>query len=285
VVDTKSTAATTQFTRETIELLPTSRNGIVSLLAQAPGVRTLRDVGGSSLNQVPTFRAFGQAGEAYSTFEGVQTSSLQASSGQANYWDYTALEEASVKTLGNSAEVLQLEVDNVAIVKSGSNEFHSSTSCSKSGPNFQSDNIDDELRAQRHHQHADLANRYSISSDIGGRIIRDKLWFYTAGRRQIDDQAPLNTFTPDGSLRLPKSWRGSRRRRCRIRCRRQQADRLLRVQPQVRHLEFEPVHSVLGPQHHHDAERHDQGGTSARVVEPVHDLGAVRLLELRQPLR
>ena len=78
VVDTTSTTATTQFTRETIELLPTSRNGIVSLLAQAPGVRTLRDVGGSSLNQVPTYRVFGQAGEAYSTLEGVQTSSLQA---------------------------------------------------------------------------------------------------------------------------------------------------------------------------------------------------------------
>ena len=61
VVDTTSTTATTQFTRETIELIPTSRNGIVSLLAQAPGVRTLRDVGGSSLNQVPTYRVFGQA--------------------------------------------------------------------------------------------------------------------------------------------------------------------------------------------------------------------------------
>ncbi|MFN7982864.1 MAG: hypothetical protein U0Q11_13470 [Vicinamibacterales bacterium] len=54
---------------------------------------------------MPTFRVFGQAGEACSTLEGVQTSSLQASSGQANYWDYTTLEEASVKTLGNSAEV------------------------------------------------------------------------------------------------------------------------------------------------------------------------------------
>src|SRR5262245_27215057 len=38
VVDTTSTAATTQFTRETIELLPTSRNGVVSLLAQAPEI-------------------------------------------------------------------------------------------------------------------------------------------------------------------------------------------------------------------------------------------------------
>ena len=49
-----------------------------------------------------------------------------------------------------------------------------------------------------------MANRYSISGDIGGRIIRDKLWFYTAGRRQIDDQAPLNTFKPDGSPAIAK---------------------------------------------------------------------------------
>ena len=62
VVDTRSTTAVTQFTRESIEFLPSSRNGIVSLLAQAPGVRTLRDVGGSSINQVPTYRVFGQSG-------------------------------------------------------------------------------------------------------------------------------------------------------------------------------------------------------------------------------
>ncbi len=204
VVDTTSTAATTQFTRETIELLPTSRNGVVSLLAQAPGVRTLRDVGGSSLNQVPTYRVFGQAGEAYSTLEGVQTSSLQASSGQANYWDYTTLEEASVRTLGNSAEVPSRGVNLVGIVKSGGNQFHSSTSYNKSGPDFQSDNIDDELRAKGLTGGSTLSNRYSISSDLGGRIIRDKLWFYVAGRRQTDDQQPLNTFKPDGSPAIAK---------------------------------------------------------------------------------
>jgi len=204
VVDVSSTAATTQFTRETIELLPTSRNGVVSLLAQAPGVRTLRDVGGSSLNQVPTFRVFGQAGEAYSTLEGVQTSSLQASSGQANYWDYTTLEEASVRTLGNSAEVPSRGVNLMAIVKSGSNEFHSTTSYNKTGPNFQSDNIDDGLRAKGITGGQTLASRYSVSSDLGGRIIRDKLWFYTAGRRQIDDQQPLNTLKPDGTPAIAK---------------------------------------------------------------------------------
>ena len=181
MVDTTSTTATTQFTRESIELLPTSRNGIVSLLAQAPGVRTLRDVGGSSLNQVPTYRVFGQAGEAYSTLEGVQTSSLQASSGQANYWDYTTLEEAPVRTIGNSAEVPSRGVNLNAIVKSGSNDFHSSTS-------LQQDARRHAIRQHRrrtagaghYRRQRASANRYSVSSDLGGRIIRDKLWFYAA---------------------------------------------------------------------------------------------------------
>jgi hypothetical protein len=199
VVDTTSTSATTQFTRETIELLPTSRNGIVSLLAQAPGVRTLRDVGGSSLNQVPTYRVFGQAGEAYSTLEGVQTSSLQANSGQANYWDYTTIEEASVRTIGNGAEVPSRGVNLNAVVKSGGNVFHSTMTYNKTSADLQSDNIDDRLRAHGIESGTRLHNRYSVSADLGGRIVRDKLWFYTAGRRQTDDQEPLNTFMPDGT--------------------------------------------------------------------------------------
>jgi hypothetical protein len=198
VVDTTSTTATTQFTRESIELLPTSRNGIVSLLAQAPGVRTLRDVGGSSLNQVPTYRVFGQAGEAYSTLEGVQTSSLQASSGQANYWDYTTLEEAAVRTIGNSAEVPSRGVNLNALVKSGGNTFHSISSFNKTPLKYQSDNIDDNLRALGINSGAGISNRNSASADLGGRIIKDKLWFYTAARRQVDDKLPLNTFMPDG---------------------------------------------------------------------------------------
>jgi len=199
IVDVKSTAATTQFTRETIELLPSSRNGIVSLLAQAPGVRTLRDVGGSSLNQVPTYRSFGQAAEPYSTLEGVQTSSLQASGGQANYWDYTTIEEASVRTIGNSAEVPNRGVNLSAVVKSGSNNFHSSTWWNVTSPRLQSNNIDDELKAAGITGGDRLHSRYSFSGDLGGRIIRDTLWFYASGRRMIDDHEPLNTFKSDGS--------------------------------------------------------------------------------------
>ena len=199
VVDTTSTTATTQFTRESIELLPSSRNGVVSLLAQAPGVRTLRDVGGSSINTVPTFRVFGQAGEAYSTLEGVQTSSLQASSGQANYWDYLAIEEASVRTIGNSAEVPSRGVNLNAIVKSGGNEFHGSGWYNKTSSALQSNNVNAELEAQGVTQGERLDTRHSYSADLGGRIIRDKLWFYGATRRAINAFEVLNAYKPDGS--------------------------------------------------------------------------------------
>jgi hypothetical protein len=199
VVDTRSTTATTQFTRESIELLPTSRNGIVSLLAQAPGVRTLRDVGGSSINQVPTYRVFGQAGEAYSTLEGVQTSVLQPGGGNANYWDYTTIEEASVRTIGNSAEVPSRGVNLTAVVKSGSNEFHGSAWLNKTSSDLQSNNVDDKLAAQGIESGERLDTRHSYSADLGGRIIRDKLWFYASARRAVNGFEVLNTFKPDGS--------------------------------------------------------------------------------------
>jgi hypothetical protein len=198
VVDTRSTTTTTQLTKETIELLPSSRNGIVSILAQAPGVRTLRDVGGSTLNQVPTYRAFGQAGEPFTTLDGVWTSSLQSSGGQANYWDYTAIEEAAVKTLGNGAEVPSRGINLNAVVKSGGNQFHGTGYINYSGKSLQSDNIDATLQSEGITVSDLVDKRYSYSGDLGGRIIRDKLWFYTGARRAIDNHVPLNTVMPDG---------------------------------------------------------------------------------------
>ena len=49
VVDVASTNPTTSLTRETLELIATSRNGMQAVLAQAPGVRTNIDVGGDTI--------------------------------------------------------------------------------------------------------------------------------------------------------------------------------------------------------------------------------------------
>src|SRR5207253_7284623 len=46
VVDVVSSRPETTLTRETLELIPTSRNGMQALMAQPPGTRSTLDVGG-----------------------------------------------------------------------------------------------------------------------------------------------------------------------------------------------------------------------------------------------
>jgi hypothetical protein len=76
VVDVTATSASTQFTRETLELTPTSRNGAISLMVQAPGVRApgRLDVGGGTVGDTPEFSSFGQPIESFMVMEGLVTS-------------------------------------------------------------------------------------------------------------------------------------------------------------------------------------------------------------------
>ena len=62
VVDVASTAPSTLLTKEFLELTPTTRNGTMSLLTLAPGVRSYLDIGGSQLAENSQTRAFGQGG-------------------------------------------------------------------------------------------------------------------------------------------------------------------------------------------------------------------------------
>ena len=132
-----------------------------------------------------------------------------------------------------------------------------------------------------------LSNRYSVSSDLGGRIIRDKLWFYVAGRRQTDDQQPLSTFKPDGStpaIAKELAWFATVEGLLPD-VERQPPRGFLPVQPQVRHQQPEPVHSVGSPRRPDDAEPAPakiewQRVWNTQLVTSVQ----VRLLDLRQPL-
>ena len=73
VVDVRQTESSVVLSRESLELTPTARQGLISLYSQAPGVRTLIDVGGGSLNQEPAISSFGQPGVTEAKLEGVIT--------------------------------------------------------------------------------------------------------------------------------------------------------------------------------------------------------------------
>src|SRR5262245_16521471 len=106
VVDVTATSASTQFTRETLELTPTSRNGAISLMVQAPGVRApgRLDVGGGTVGDTLEFSSFGQPIESFMVMEGLVTSDSRIQTQGGNYFDYNAMEEAKVQTISNGPD-------------------------------------------------------------------------------------------------------------------------------------------------------------------------------------
>jgi len=96
--------------------------------------------------------------------------------------DVGATQEVDVKTFGHGAEVKEDGAAMNMIVKSGGNDFHGelSTAYSKQP----SDNLDDNLRKRGLAVGQEL--KYFSDSDInvGGRIIRDKLWFFGSYRER-----------------------------------------------------------------------------------------------------
>ena len=149
LVDVASTTTTTQLTRETLELLPTSRNSYNAMMIQTPSARTSvrLDVGGSGFNDSPRFHTMGQLGESW---QGVEDIIMQspASNPSGSYVDYAALEEATVQVMGHSAATPTRGLAINGVIKSGGNDFHGQAYYSRTSDNLRSDNITPELEAQ-----------------------------------------------------------------------------------------------------------------------------------------
>jgi hypothetical protein len=203
VVDVSSTASTTLLTKEELELLPTARNGLISLMNLAPGVRTFLEVGADQMTENPGGRVFGLSAEPWYMLEGVATAQI-GGSGSGNFYDYQTIEEAKVQTLGTDAESPTRGVQINAVVKSGGNQYHGSLFANGSSENFQSSNIDEELESLGIDSTNSLVRKYDYGGDLGGRLVRDKLWFYGAARRQGNELQAFGTgLKPDGSPARP----------------------------------------------------------------------------------
>ena len=200
VVDVTSTTNTTLLTREQLELTPTSRNSLMSILALAPGVRTRIDVGGDQMLEDPDARVFGQGGEMWTTLEGISIASQDTESGSGVFFDYQTVEETRVETMGASAAAPTRGIQSHTIVKSGGNDFHGGGFWSQTGPKLQGTNLDAALRAQGVETGNALVKRYDFGGELGGRLIRNKLWFYGAARKRYNESEAVNAFKPDGSL-------------------------------------------------------------------------------------
>jgi hypothetical protein len=96
--------------------------------------------------------------------------------------------EVDVKTYGRTAEA-DIPGTLVQIVyPSGGNAYHGKFMERAQNQHFQANNVDDRLRSQGISAGDALVWFYEESGQLGGRLIRDKLWFYGAGQDQQSRQ-------------------------------------------------------------------------------------------------
>jgi hypothetical protein len=185
VVDLTTTTASVNLTQEALETIPRGR-GLWETVAMAPGVSTTRDapdVGDSNLASRSPISNYGVVSTGKIEIEGVNvTTGTESNAGV--YLHSFVFDEVQIKASGNDAEVSVPGVNFVALVKSGANNFKGDYQASWQGPQLQSSNLNDTLRAQGITEAEPLKYYWDVAGDLGGRIMRDKLWFYGALAKQ-----------------------------------------------------------------------------------------------------
>jgi hypothetical protein len=206
LVDVTNTSTRTELTREQLDVLPTSRDGLKAFMGQVPGIRSNLDVGSSSLTDGVVYRAYGQLGESWNMLEGVLASSPDVNSGGGSHVEFNSIEGTRVQTIGSNAEMPRRGILVDAILKSGGNDFHGMGNVYGSSGRLEANNVSDELRAAGVRGAQKLHSLTDFSGNLGGRIIRNKVWFFVGARREGYNREALDAFYDDGSPILLNTW-------------------------------------------------------------------------------
>lgn len=172
VVDVTTTTGGQTLTPEQVnKLIPGSR--MYGDLSRAiPGLipTSAPNIGRLGLGSSGGFNAYGSGGTLL-MIDGFQIRSN-------TYPDFSSAQELDIKSFGNSAEVMEAGTVFNLVSKSGGNDFHGRYAELYINDLFQSNNLDDELRSQGLGFVDSVKHFSDFNSDLGGRIVRDKLWFY-----------------------------------------------------------------------------------------------------------
>jgi outer membrane receptor protein involved in Fe transport len=186
VVDTTTTKVGADFSGQALVGVPSSTD-LWGTLAQTPGIRMQGfDVGGSHKSQQVGYDAFGIRGQTKTMFEGIDNT--EGDSGEFFYSDYYAVNEVSVTAVGGDVETSAPGATNIQTFKSGGNTFSGLEQYTYEAGSFVGNNIDAATAARGYTGNPNLLF-WETHLDLGGPILRDKLWFYGAYNEFRLDQA------------------------------------------------------------------------------------------------
>ncbi|HWI20063.1 MAG TPA: TonB-dependent receptor [Vicinamibacterales bacterium] len=179
LVDTREVGTKSSFDLETLQNIPSARDPWV-MLERTPGIVMDRaNVGGNQSGQQSSYISRGAStGNNKWSIDGVDITDMAATGASPIYYDFDMLEEMQVTTGGADVTQQTGGVGINLVTKSGTDRFKGSGRFLLTDQEFQGDNITDELRAQGAGAGAPIQNIRDYGFDIGGPIVKSKLWYW-----------------------------------------------------------------------------------------------------------
>jgi hypothetical protein len=199
VVDVTASRVATHLDAEQLATALVGSRDYAAVMSQVPGVLNQRvDVGGANATTMQGYRAYGLEG-GRGEIEGINSSQF-GSGGLLGYSDMESFDDMAVNLTGNSAETPVPGAFINVVSKSGGNTYHGQLYADLQKESFGTRNIEDDLIARGLTSSGGVdvrdLNRFQLfrdlSANLGGFIIRDKLWWYGGLRHtRLDRRYPV----------------------------------------------------------------------------------------------
>jgi hypothetical protein len=191
VVDVTSAASGANITAQTLQTLPIARNFTAGAQV-APGTAT-QTGNGQGAGQITVYGSSGSENEYI--IDGLNTTGVSHGLNVKNV-NMEFIQEEEVMTGGLPAEYGRMTGGAInAITKSGSNEFHGDAFGYTAGGGLRSKPTYSSQVPQTSTTISDTSQQYDFGANLGGFIMKDRLWFFGAYDRvkQTDQSIRVNT--------------------------------------------------------------------------------------------
>jgi hypothetical protein len=187
LVDTQNVRQQKVVSAELLAALPSGSQALQNLVTLTPGMSGTPDVGGSSglyRSNGPRAATFhGKAGVKV-MYDGMNILASGGTGASNGYLPNPAFsEETTLETGGISAESSASGMMINVIPKTGGNTFAFSSNGVLATEGMQGENLTDELRERGVSFTSSVLRLYDLNVSAGGPIKRDRLWFFTSGRK------------------------------------------------------------------------------------------------------
>jgi hypothetical protein len=198
VVDVQSTAVEQVLNRDVLDAVPTGRTAQTAA-ALVPGVvMATPDVAGSNGMNQNASAAHGFT-DGTVLMDGIQLQGMCGNGTTQSYSNVQNYEEIVIQNNGAGADVSGGGVRQNIIPRKGGNAFHGSGAAAYASGNWENSPLTASLVARGLTAGNSFKNIYDAETGMGGKILKDKVWWFGGTRRNAVNLLIADTFNPDGS--------------------------------------------------------------------------------------